>query len=109
MLVRSVVTVKLHLFKLPPDGYEFGHLFSDTRDSVIGEIELCMEAEDLELDKRWIQKKPGKLVHFDLWGKPLRKAKKLFPIVDNKGMRDILRFASQIRGPRFAIEVYDEY
>jgi hypothetical protein len=67
--------IKLHVFHQA--GREYGYLYDDA-----GEFEeLCAAAEQCGLSREKYQE--GKLIHFDLWGKPLKKAKELFRIVDN--------------------------
>ena len=53
---------------------ELGHLYDDTGDYRA----LIMVAIQLELSSRYLQR--GEFVHFDLWGKPLIRAKELYTI-----------------------------
>lgn len=80
--------VKLHLFS----GYEnkelgitndtkLGHLYSNSED----EDELIKAGTLIGASPDWLQGREATgLLHFDLWGTPLRKAVKLFHIVSNE-------------------------
>jgi hypothetical protein len=81
------MTVKLHLFKgfeLPQRvvraDSELGHLYSDTGDRE----ELFKAADDLGLERRWIQQDRFGFEHFDLWRRPLQRAKVMFTLVDDQ-------------------------
>lgn len=77
------MTIKLHLFtgfenqKLHiTSDMELGHLYSTTNRG-----ELIGAAKSLGLSANYIQE--GDLVHFDIWGKPLIAAKKMFHVVSD--------------------------
>jgi len=80
------VVVKLHLFGgfenkalgITPD-MELGHLYEDTNSLAI----LAYAAEKVGLKSSY-QQETGGLVHFDLWGKPLERAKQMFAIVSDE-------------------------
>jgi hypothetical protein len=76
--------VKIHLFS----GFEnprlkisrdtrLGHLYSDS-----SRAELLEAARLVGVDSRCLQNSRG-FYHFDLWGKPLIKARLFFPKADN--------------------------
>jgi hypothetical protein len=75
--------IKLHLFTgfdnpalgITPD-MELGHLYDDQND----QRALITAASELGLSSGYMQVGTG-LIHFDLWGKPLIKAKNLHKIV----------------------------
>jgi hypothetical protein len=80
--------IKLHLFS----GFEnkklgitkdtkLGHLYSDTQDK----DELIKAGTLVGTSTDWLQTPElTGLLHFDLWGTPLRKARRLFPIVSDE-------------------------
>lgn len=81
------MTIKLHLFKgypLPQRGItadtELGHLYSDTGDVK----ELYAAGGQLGLDRRWIQNSRTGVIHFDLWRRPLQRAKVMFPLASDE-------------------------
>jgi len=57
---------------------ELGHLYDWRGDIVV----LEREATRVGMKPHWLQETDG-FWHFDLWGKPLAKAKELFQIVDD--------------------------
>lgn len=71
-----VAVIKLHLFTHL--GQETGHLYSDTGNYV----ELKAAALLVGLREPYFQK--AKLPHYDLWGRPLILAKKMYNIVGNR-------------------------
>lgn len=88
--------IKLHLFS----GFEnkklgitpetaLGHLYSDMEQVA----ELKYAGARVGMKDKWLQNKDDTGIwHFDLWGKPLEKAKRLFPIVtDFEFVADVLR------------------
>jgi hypothetical protein len=91
--------IKLHLFSgfekasvgITPDT-ELGHLYDDANDAA----SLADVAERLGMRRHRIQVSKTGLIHFDLWGNPLEKAKGLFPLVPGREVaRDIQRLASR--------------
>lgn len=86
------MVVKLHLFRgfenpalgITPDT-ECGHLYEDTGSFAI----LAFAGEKVGAKREWLQNTGG-LVHFDLWGGPLERAKQLFHIAsDHELTRDM--------------------
>lgn len=77
--------IKLHLFTgfenkklgITPD-MELGHLYEDTNSFAI----LVYAAGKVGMKPKWAQNADG-FVHFDLWGRPLEKAKQLFHIASD--------------------------
>lgn len=102
--------VKLHLFRgwenlilgIGPNT-ELGHLYEDTNDQEA----LCDAIEKVGGKRQWIQsaKKTG-LMHFDLWGKPLEIAKKLFRIVTDQEFAEDVARLSKGKVVRLQREVY---
>ena len=101
--------VKLHLFSgfekrslgITPD-MELGHLYDDGN----SRIRLSHAAARVGVGRRRAQTSKTGLVHYDLWGPPLARAKTLFPIVSGRehggataGMASIA-IRSRIRGFR---------
>lgn len=90
--------IKLHLFTgfenkdlgITPD-MEVGHLYSD--DDNKGE--LVDAAVGCGLNSGYIQS--ASLVHFDLWGKPLERAKKRFRIVSDLELSVDMKLAADRR------------
>ena len=87
--------VKLHLFSgfekhslgITPE-IELGHLYDD----INSHANLADAAQRLGVNTRRTQTSRAGLVHFDLWGKPLVRAKKLFPLVSGRELaRDMQR------------------
>ena len=73
--------IKLHLFsgfENPVLGIkadtELGHLYDDGND----QTEVTKAAIRVGCGRNWLQKTV--FVHYDLWGKPLEKAKLIYPI-----------------------------
>ena len=79
------MVVKLHLFSgfenrelgITPD-MELGHLYEDTNSFAI----LAYAADKVGLKEQYAQNSDG-FIHFDLWGKPLERAKRMFKIVSD--------------------------
>ena len=77
---------------ITPD-MEVGHLYHYKNDI----DELAYLGALIGLNPQWIQNRLTGLAHFDLWGSPLAKARKLFKIVaKDEAEADILRFAAQV-------------
>lgn len=84
--------VKLHLFggfENKPLGItcnmELGHLYSDIGDRK----ELIDAGIKVGIKERWLQ--GINLIHYDLWGKPLERAKAIFPLVTDIEFGEDLR------------------
>jgi hypothetical protein len=94
--------VKVHLFS----GYEseklkitrdtpLGHLYSDQNTD-----ELIEASRLVGVSLNYIQNSRG-FEHFDLWGKPLKKARLLFAVVDNHEIyRDMKKLAPRVEVSR---------
>lgn len=86
--------IKLHLFsgfhntKLGiTEDMEIGHLYSVNEDVV----ELGAAGIRVGMKPWWMQKSNTGILHFDLWRRPLRRAKELYPIVtDMEFAADVL-------------------
>ena len=79
--------VKLHLFSgfekrslgITP-GMELGHLYDDGNSL----LRLANATAQIGVGRRRAQMSKTGLVHYDLWGPPLARAKTLFPIVSGR-------------------------
>jgi hypothetical protein len=86
--------VKLHLFSgfekrslgITPD-MELGHLYDDGN----SRIRLAHAAAQIGVGRRRAQVSKTGLVHYDLWGPPLARAKTFFPIVSGRELVDDMR------------------
>jgi hypothetical protein len=92
--------VKIHLFS----GFEserlkitrdtpLGHLYSDENI-----VELKEAAKTVGVNTDYIQDSRG-FLHFDLWGKPLKKAKLFFPHADNHEVYKDIKTNSIVPSP----------
>lgn len=85
--------MRLHLFGgfenkklgITPD-MELGHLYDEWNDIPT----LYNEGRRVGMKPQWLQESDG-FYHYDLWGKPLEKAKELFPIVSDLQLADDLK------------------
>jgi hypothetical protein len=92
--------VKLHLFTgfenealgITAD-MELGHLYEDTNSIAI----LAYAAEKVGLKASYKQDSDG-LFHFDLWGKPLERAKRMFPVISDQTLhQDMIRIKREAK------------
>lgn len=86
--------IKVHLFSgfedprlgITPD-MELGHLYDDDNDLRV----LVQAATQLGLASGYLQGVGTGLIHFDLWGKPLVKAKGLYPKVTDQELAEDMK------------------
>lgn len=80
--------IKLHLHFALADyphirvkaGEELGHLYSDDNNLT----ELNEAAVSIGMSERWIQNESAGIIHYDVWRSPLKRAKGLFKIADDR-------------------------
>lgn len=98
--------IKLHLFSgfeksslgITPD-MELGHLYDDGNDGAL----LADAAARVGVRRERVQTSKAGLLHFDLWGSPLERARQLFPIVSGREIAgDIQRLPCRSRLARRA-------
>lgn len=72
---------------------ELGHLYDDRED----QRALIIAAINLGLASRYMQGAETGVIHFDLWGKPLLKAKKIYlTVTDEQFAEDIKKVISGV-------------
>ncbi|MEE9473359.1 MAG: hypothetical protein V3V82_05185, partial [Acidimicrobiia bacterium] len=75
-------------------GMELGHLYDDGN----SRIRLAHAAAQVGVGRRRAQVSTTGLVHYDLWGPPLARAKTLFPIVSGRELvADMRRLKASAR------------
>ena len=86
--------VKLHLFS----GFEkrslgitadmaLGHLYDDGNSL----LQLVQAAAEIGVGRRRVQMSKSGVVHYDLWGPALARAKRLFPVVSRRELGSDIR------------------
>ncbi len=98
--------VRLHLFSgfekrslgIAPD-MELGHLYDDGNSL----LKLARATARIGIGRRRAQMSKNGLVHFDLWGSSLARAKTLFPIVSGRALvTDMRRLKASARPAKAA-------
>ena len=96
------MVIKLHLFSGFENkelgitrGMEIGHLYEDTNSFAI----LTYAVDKIGIKEGWVQNNDG-FIHFDLWGAPLEKAKRIFNVVSDEELAKDMEAISKKRKRR---------